>query len=85
MKVYFSVSCLATFVQKSLFGLGIYEYIVVTKSRTIAFRTSGVNRLLLSVSSSALMASITVGLHVSGIANFRACVDGAEEATDAVS
>ena len=46
-------------------------YIVVIKSLVIALRTLVVSSLLFSASLGALIADITVGLHASGIVNFR--------------
>ena len=76
MKLYFATSFLATSVQKSLLGFGIKVYIVVIKSLVIALRTLVESSFLFSASVGALIATITLGLHVSGMANFlEACAD----------
>ena len=82
IKEYFPTNCFATWVQKSLFGWLMWAYIVETRSRTIAFRMSGVSLFRCSASPSPLIAYIIPGLHVSGIENFFMMLGQGDEAAE---
>ena len=64
MNGYFSTSILATSLQNWPVGFSINPYIWVTRSLTISFLASGVNRC-------SWIQSITLGRHKSGISNLR--------------